>query len=186
MSAGPSFGSNVAAAVGITAVGVSATSAGAGPLGLYLMAFLYLGYLLYHSPRATGRVALMAGWLAGATALYLLEASMSISLMFNLTSLWLARCWCYLDQVLQALADLALWFGALALACAALLHSGSYPLAIWTFFLVQALWPWVAATAASWTQSEATADYQQERAFNDAKQNAEAALRRLQTPSSLS
>ena len=187
----PSFGRGVLVAAGVTVVGTLATSFGASHLGISLMALAYLCHILYHSPRSTGRVAVFAAWLVGSIALSLLDTSILATLSFNLGSLWLARSWCHLDTVLQALTDLALWLTSLALASAAVMHSASYPMGIWTFFLVQALWPWLAQKTAAWTHSETSAiefasgaTNQQQNAFNDAKRNAENALHRLQSHTS--
>lgn len=188
----PSFGRNIVVAAGMTLLGVLALSFSPAVIGLYLMGFAYLCYTLHLSPRSTGRVALLAAWLVGVFALSLLDAAWTTVLLFNIAHLWVARCWCHLDTVLQALSDVVLWVGALGLASIALLHSGSYPLAIWTFFLVQALWPWLAKQAGGWTlnstdsskTNQPSDNNQQQNAFNDAKNNAETALRRLQTPAS--
>lgn len=193
MRAYPSFGRGIWVAAAVTVVGTVATSFGASHLSITLMALAYLCHILYHSQRSTGRVALFAAWLVGSIALSLLDSSMLTTLSFNLGSLWLARSWCHLDTVLQALTDLGLWLTSLALASAAVMHSASYPLGIWAFFLVQALWPWLAQKTAAWTQRETRATEigsqdsdtnQQQNAFNDAKRNAENALHRLQSHSS--
>lgn len=197
MSTYPSFNRGVLVAAGITLVGTVAASFGAAHLAISLMALAYLCHILYHSARSTGRVALFATWLVGSMALSLLDSGLSILLSFNLVSLWLARSWCHLDTMLQALTDLTLWLASTALATAAVMHSASYPLGIWTFFLVQALWPWVAQQSAAWTLAQTTTaaplarsrNNQQrtnktsQAAFNEAKSNAESALRRLQTQS---
>lgn len=191
MKAYPSFGRGVLVAAGITILGTLAASLSASHLSIYLMAFAYLCHLLYHSSRTTGRVAIFAAWLVGSFALSILDTSLITILSFHIGSLWLARSWCHLDTVLQALTDLALWVTSLALASVAIMHSTSYAMGIWTFFLMQSLWPWLAQTAAAWTLSEpckATADgyrnnqqQSDQNAFNDAKRNAESALRRLQS-----
>lgn len=185
---GPSFSVGVLVAAGVTVIGTVAASFSASHLGIYLMAFTYLCHILYYSPRTTGRVALLAAWLAGSMALSIFDVSTLTVLSFHIGSLWLARSWCHLDTVLQALADLGLWFTSLALAGVAIMHSASYPLGVWTFFLVQALWPWLAQKAGSWTFSDIPIDNNpdtnvdtNQTAFNDAKRNAESALRRLQS-----
>lgn len=193
-SPGPSFGVGVLIAASMTVLGTVAASFSASHLGIYLMTFAYLCHILYYSPRTTGRIALLAAWIVGSAALSLLDVSMLTMLSFHIGSLWLARSWLHLDTVLQALTDLGLWFTAFALASVAIMHSASYPLGIWTFFLVQALWPWLARTAASWTLSETsnTTDNNvhnnignnldtNQTAFNEAKRNAQSALCRLQS-----
>lgn len=200
MSAYPSFGRGILVAAGVTLIGTVAASFGASHLGIYLMALAYLCHILYHSPRTTGRVVLCAAWLVGSITLSLFDTGLLATLSFNLGSLWLARSWCHLDTILQALTDLGLWLASLLLAAVAVMHSSSYALGIWTFFLVQALWPWLARQAATWTVSETnnadlvnTASHstngsnQQQSAqgaFDEAKRNAESALRRLQSQSS--
>lgn len=181
---GPSFGVGVLVAAGTTVIGTVAASFSASHLGIYLMAFAYLCHILYHSPVATGRIALLASWLVGSVALNIFDSSTLTTLSFHIGSLWLVRSWCHLNTALQALADLGLWFTALALASVAVMHSASYPLGIWTFFLVQALWPWLARKAGSWTLTDTNTDNDvdtNQTAFNDAKRNAESALQRLQS-----
>ena len=107
-------------------------------LGVVVLAYSYMCYLLARSGRRSGRVTL------GLLALTVLLVSLVFNLRFPtilllcVTLMWAVRSFAYSRSLVSAL----LQGGVYVLGCGAALivygHSGSLALAIWSFFLVQA------------------------------------------------
>jgi hypothetical protein len=91
-------------------------------------------------------------------------------------ALWLLRSCYFHARPLAALCDAALCAGAIAAAAFGALHSRSLFLALWAYFLVQALF--VLIPEAPGSSPAATASDPASR-FDQAERTAEAALRRL-------
>lgn len=143
----PTFLEGVAVALGASILGsilhtVLAPVLPYRTLMLLLISALGLGYLLYLlrcCPERIGRVTAVAVWTIVAGAAWWLKLPLSTFLLAQLGTIWLVRALYFQNSVVPALADLALaGFGLLAGIWAAL-HTGSLFLAIWCFFLVQAL-----------------------------------------------
>lgn len=145
-----------------------------------LMAALSLGYLLYLLTRSsgkTGRLTALAGWGILAILAWWLAPSLPLYSLLHLAFIWLVRSLYFQGGVLAGLLDGGLCGLGLAAAFAALLRSGSPALAIWCFFLVQALF---AVIPAVWPGKNAAVSLPDDR-FDQAHRSAEAALRRLLT-----
>ena len=107
-------------------------------LGVVVLAYSYMCYLLARSGRRSGRVTL------GLLALTVLLTSLVCNLRFptilllGVTLMWAVRSFAYSRSLVSAL----LQGGVYVLGCGAALivygNSGSLALAIWSFFLVQA------------------------------------------------
>jgi hypothetical protein len=107
-------------------------------LGVVVLAYSYMCYLLARSGRRSGRVTL------GLLALTVLLVSLVFNLRFPtilllcVTLMWAVRSFAYSRSLVSAL----LQGGVYVLGCGAALivygNSGSLALAIWSFFLVQA------------------------------------------------
>ncbi len=112
-----------------------------------LIGGLYFAYQLNCSPRKSGRVSLAF------TAVILVAAQVAFAMSTlgvvatTLCLLWITRTWLYQRTPLQALLDFGLWVLS-GFAAVTIFHStGSFGLSVWGFFLVQALWPQLAALA---------------------------------------
>jgi hypothetical protein len=107
-------------------------------IGIMVLAYTYMCYLLTRSRRRSGRVTL------GLLALTVLLASFVLNLRFPtilllcVTLMWAVRSFAYSRSLVSAV----LQGGVCVLGCGAALivygHRGSLALAIWSFFLVQA------------------------------------------------
>ena len=107
-------------------------------IGVMVLAYTYMCYLLTRSGRRSGRVTL------GLLALAVLLASLVCNLRFPtilllcVTLMWAVRSCAYSRSLVSAV----LHGGVCVLGCGAALivygHNGSLALAIWSFFLVQA------------------------------------------------
>lgn len=120
-----------------------------GPFGLEwtvraLIAGLGFGYVLYllrRSRERTGRVVSLALWLSLAGLGWILVEDPLSYLMMHLALVWLIRVLYHQPGPLAALLDLALNLAALTAGLWAFMHADSVFLAVWSFFLVQALFP---------------------------------------------
>lgn len=101
----------------------------------------YLAYLASCAQQSSGRLAVLALWALASGVALASQAGAGLTLGLQLLAVSGARSLFFAVRPLAALADLLLT-GLAALAAAwTAAQSGSGALAIWTFFLLQALWP---------------------------------------------
>jgi hypothetical protein len=139
-----------------------------------LAAIAALALLLDRSHRV-GRFVAFAAWLAVLAALLVFDPSLWLWAGVPVFALWLMRSLSRYQSLWQAGADAAIALFAFATAWVALRHTHSVFLALWCFFLVQALTSLIPHARPA-TPSPAGDRYDQ------AQRNAEAALRRLASP----
>lgn len=152
---------------------------GNGVLTRLLIAGLGLAYVLYllgRAPERVGRVTALAAWAAVASIAWLLAPSITLYALIHLGLVWLVRSLYFRSSLLTSLADLGLNGLALAAGIAALIHTGSLFLSLWSFFLVQALFVVIPPSIAP--RTEAT-HAESDEDFLRAHRAAETALRRL-------
>lgn len=135
----------------------------------------YVLYLLQRTPERVGRITALAGWTAAAALAWGLPVPLTLYLLIHLGLVWLIRSLYFHSSLVAALADLGLGGLALAAGIAALLHTGSLFLALWSVFLVQALWVAIPPRIGARPRAPDTAEDD----FQQAHRTAEAALRRL-------
>lgn len=139
--------------------------------------FGYTLYLLRYSGERTGRLVTLLGWLL----VTLLSAWWSLPLLgyvlLHVALIWLVRSLYYHSSVLIALADLGLNLFAIAAMVWATLQSGSLALALWCFFLVQALF--VLLPQGGTGPGGSRKGYAPIDPFEQARQTAQTALRKL-------
>jgi hypothetical protein len=133
-----------------------------------------IAMLLDRGHRA-GRCVAFAAWLAVLAALFVFDPNLWLWAALPVFALWLMRSLFRYQRLWQAGADALIALFALATAWLTLRHSHSVFLALWCFFLVQALTSLVPQARPA-TPPPAGDRYDQ------AQRNAEAALRRLATP----
>jgi hypothetical protein len=147
-------------------------------LVIALVALAYLLYLLSSSRVRTGRLVATVLWgLVTAGLLYGAPSLLTYTLV-HIGLIWLLRSLYHYRVLLPLLADLGLCALGLCTALWALSQSGSLFLALWSFFLVQALF---VSLPDRWRRSlDRGADPQGGDArFQRAQNTADAALRRL-------
>ncbi len=136
----------------------------------------YLFYLLWHSPKKSGRITAVFVWFMSLFGVWLLDPPFVVYLMLLVGVLWLIRSLAFYRSITSALVDLGLsGFGLLA-GLWAFLTSGSLLLGLWTLFLVQALF---ALIPLQWSRSIQSNLAGRDDSFMHAHRNAEAALRKL-------
>lgn len=179
-----SFAHGVIAAAVLSVSGAAVLAAltpffGAGTALRAVIALLGFAYVLYVqsvSGERVGRVTTIVLWLLAATATWVVGVPFVGYVLIHAGLLWLVRSLYFYSGVLPALLDLGLSALGLAFAVWAAGRSGSPLLALWCFFLVQALHVCIPAAIAG---GVAAGVNDEEQAFNRAHQAAEAAVRRM-------
>jgi hypothetical protein len=180
----PTFWREAGVALALSIIGAimfhaTAIFIGSGTALRLVIAASALAYavLLMRGLRArSGRVLAIAAWLALDIALFVFQPPLLFWLLAQAFAIWLLRCWCCYGSVVTAFADGALCLFALAAAMVGASHSHSVFLALWSFFLVQALFVLIPETL---RPRIAVASPDDEDRFDQAHRSAEAALRRL-------
>ena len=136
---GVAFVLALAAGLGLFAL----SSIMAGPLLvralIMCVSALYVMYLLIRSRHRSGRVALSVAWLVAAVLIWFLAPSFAWFAAVHVGLIWLVRVMFHHEGFLSAVVDLALGVISLAAAFATAQQTGSLFLAVWSFFLCQAL-----------------------------------------------
>lgn len=181
----PSVGSGLVAALVLSTCGAALLAVLSPWLGqaaslravIALAGFAYVLFAVAQSGERVGRVTAIACWLAAAAAAWLADPPLAAYLLVHLALVWLARSLYYCAGLLPALADLGLVLLGAAFAGWAALRADSAWLALWCFFLVQALH---VVVPKSLERRAARADAGD--AFARAHRAAEEAVRRLSSP----
>lgn len=145
--------------------------------------FAYLLYLLSRSREKVGRITAIFMYIAMTLAGWLFMPSLPWVLVAHIALIWLIRSLYFYSSLLSALLDLVLTGVSLVGAIAAYLHTDSVFLALWSLFLIQALFSWIPA---DWKGRKAkTSSAVLTDRFEVAHRAAENALRKLasQSPS---
>ena len=189
MSARPSLLAAILVALATSASGAALVAAFAPLLGtdaalraaVAVVAAGYVMYLLAKSSERVGRATTAVVWLALSACAWLAGVPLAAFVLLQVAMLWLVRSLYFYSGVLPALLDLALTALGVALAAWAAARSGSPFLALWCFFLVQALTVLVPSAIAPCGAAErgAPASPGAGDAFERARRAAEGALRRL-------
>jgi hypothetical protein len=163
---------------GAAALALLAPLIGIGTAVRAVIALLGLAYVLYligRSGQRVGRLTTIACWIIAACAAWFSALPLLAYALVHIGLVWLVRSLYGYSGVLPALMDLGVSTLAAAFGAWAALRSGNAWLALWCFFLAQALHIAIpAAIGGRRETSQATDD-----AFARAHRAAEAALRRL-------
>ncbi|MGD8976639.1 MAG: hypothetical protein PVG91_03480 [Gammaproteobacteria bacterium] len=185
----PTFlhGVGLALALAVTGAAAFAAIAAWSPLAvdaalrgvIAVVGLAYVVYLLASSGNRIGRVTTLAIWLAVASATWWLAPAMPVFLLVHALMIWLVRVLYFHDRALPALTDLGLGLVAVAAAVWAVAGSGSLFLALWSYFLIQALFVLIPGSRASGRKRDPAIPA--DAGFERAHRSAESALRRLAT-----
>ncbi len=149
-----------------------------------VVAGLALAYLIHTFACArekTGRIAVLTLWAVVTLGIWFWHPSVAVYVLVQVGMIWLVRSLYLYGHFVEALIDLALSALAISFGVWAAIRTESLVLAIWSFFLIQALHTAVPALAERWLKSEpAPAGTEpQNRSFADAFAAGEEALRRI-------
>ncbi|CAN5334359.1 hypothetical protein BH24PSE2_BH24PSE2_21000 [soil metagenome] len=135
-------------------------------------------YLFSRSRERTGRVTLLALWACAAAASWVFAPPLALYFAAHVALIWLVRSLYFYSGVVPALMDLGLSAFSAVVAVWAAGRSGSPFLAIWCFFLVQALAAAIPPRIRAKAERKPSAVPESE-AFERARRMAEAAVGRL-------
>ena len=110
---------------------------------LYAATLVYLLYLLKRSSARVGRVVVIAGWALVSLACWFLDIALLQQVLIQAGVIWLVRSLYFHASLAAALLDFGLVCAGLAAAAWALVNTGSLAAALWSFFLLQALFCWL-------------------------------------------
>ncbi|MEN8170394.1 MAG: hypothetical protein ABFS08_09250 [Pseudomonadota bacterium] len=140
--------------------------------------FLYIIYLLRSSGVRLGRMTTLLGWLLIIVVTAWMEPALMVYALVHVAMIWLVRSLYFYSGLLPAVADLGLNFVAVAAVVWATAQSGSLMLALWCFFLLQAVFV-VIPRNMNKPLSSADGVIVEEDRFEQAHRTAQAALRKL-------
>jgi hypothetical protein len=183
----PSFGHGIGAALALSLTGAAVLAAltplvGLGTALRAVIALLGLAYVLYvlgRSGERVGRITTIVLWVLVAVGAWFAALPFVAYVLIHVGMVWLVRSLYFYSGVLPALADLGLSALGIAFAAWAASRSGSPLLALWCFFLVQALHVLIPTVIAANGEQPPGPDTDGDRGFNRAQQAAEAAIRRM-------
>ena len=123
-----------------------------------------------------GRMLVVAIWLAINIALFVFNPPLSAWLLAQAAAIWILRCWACHGSLFTAMADGLLGLFAVAAGVVVVHTTHSVFLALWSFFLVQALFVFIPDSLRTAPRNN-TPDNDDR--FGRAQRSAEAALQRL-------
>jgi hypothetical protein len=181
----PTFfhGVAVALAIAVSAGALFSTLApllGAGSALRLIIPAIGLAYLIClfrRSAESTGRITTVALWFVVSAITWLIAPPLAVYVLIHAGMLWLARSLYFYSSAFPALLDLGLSALSVSAATWAMTRSGSLFLAIWCFFLAQALF--VVIPHRLGAPARGYADEIDNDAFERARRRADAALRQL-------
>ncbi len=104
---------------------------------------VYLVYLLRRSEARVGRVVAVGAWAAASLACWSFDLPLFEQVLIQAGFIWLIRSLYFHASIFAALLDFGLVSVGLAAATWAMLNTASLAAALWSFFLVQALFCWI-------------------------------------------
>lgn len=138
----------------------------------------YLVWLVSRSEARIGRVTTLAAWCVATAVLWIAAAPLPLYLLTHVAMIWLVRSLYFHSSVIPALLDLCLNVLSVGAALWAVEQTASVFVALWCFFLVQALFVAIPEMSSAPTGVDA---HDPEPTFERARRAAEAALRRIST-----
>jgi len=108
-------------------------------LVLYSAALVYLLYLLKRSQARIGRVLAISAWALISFACWFFDVALLQQVLVQAGMIWLVRSLYFHGSLISATLDFGLVSAGLAASAWAMVNTGSLTAALWSFFLVQAL-----------------------------------------------
>lgn len=106
---------------------------------LYAASLAYLLYLLKRSRARVGRIVVIAGWAMASISCWFFDVALLQQVLIQAGIIWLVRSLYFHGSLFSAVLDFGLVSAGLAAAAWAMQNTGSLVAALWSFFLVQAL-----------------------------------------------
>jgi hypothetical protein len=150
-------------------------------LVLYAATLVYLVYLLKRSSARAGRVIVIAGWGLTSLACWFFDILLFEQVLIQAGFIWLVRSLYFHSSLVSAALDFALVSVGLAASAWTMVNTASLPAALWSFFLVQALFCWVPQMSRPHSGS-IQGSQQEQSSFQSAHRVALDAVRKLTQP----
>ena len=144
------------------------------------ISFCYITYLLLRSREVTGRMVIFTVWFSAAMLCLFFVNSILTFIMIHIIMIWLVRSLYYYTSIISAAIDLFLNVTSFVIATWTLGHTDSLFLALWCFFLIQALFVSIPVSFQKVRQSNHRHVKSDDR-FERAYRIAEVAIRKLST-----
>ncbi len=141
----------------------------------------YLVYLLQRARARIGKLVTVAAWALLAAVNWLLPVPLFEQILLLAALTWLVRSLYFHASLISAALDFGLVAVGLAAAAWAVVNTGSLAAALWSFFLLQALFCWIPDAAGRSVRDPADADINAS-SFRAAHRVALDAVRKLSTP----
>ena len=148
---------------------------------LHAAVLAYLVYLLRRARARVGKLIVMAAWAVLAAFNWLLPVPLFEQILLLAALIWLVRSLYFHASLLNSVLDLGLVSFGLAVGAWAALNTGSLAAALWSFFLVQALFCWIPDPTGRQAEIAGKADINAT-SFQAAHRIALDAVRKLSTP----
>ena len=174
----------------VISLGAGATSLVLGGFVAYATLFslllcsatlIYLVYLLKRSSARVGRVVVIAGWAFVSVTCWFFDVPLFEQVFIQAGIIWLVRSLYFHASLLTAALDFCLVSAGLAASAWAMVNTGSIAGALWSFFLVQALFCWLPNLARKTSDDTFDGPYDQS-SFQTAHRVALDAVRKLTQP----
>ena len=104
---------------------------------------VYLVYLMRRSRARVGRIVAIGAWASASLACWFFDLPLFEQVLIQAGFIWLIRSLYFHGSIFAAVLDFGLVSVGLAAASWAMLNTGSLAAALWSFFLVQALFCWI-------------------------------------------
>jgi hypothetical protein len=104
---------------------------------------IYLVYLLKRSKAKIGRVVVIASWALTSLGCWFFDLPLFEQVLLQAGIIWLVRSLYFHGSLFSAALDFGLVSAGLAASAWAMVNTGSLAGALWSFFLVQALFCWI-------------------------------------------
>jgi len=150
-------------------------------LVLYTATLIYLVYLLKRSQAKVGRVVVIASWALASLGCWFFEVPPFTQVLIQAALIWLVRSLYFHGSIFAAVLDGGLVASGLAASAWAMLNTGSLAGALWSFFLVQALFCWIPDLARKQPR-EIYGKQREQSSFQSAHRVALDAVRKLTQP----
>jgi hypothetical protein len=150
-------------------------------LVLYAATLVYLIYLLRRSSARVGRVVVIAGWGLTSLACWFFDVLLFEQVLIQAGFIWLVRSLYFHSSMVSAALDFGLVSVGLAASAWTMVNTASLAAALWSFFLVQALFCWVPQLARQQPAGNQSSRHEQS-SFQSAHRVALDAVRKLTQP----
>lgn len=145
-----------------------------------VLGLIYILYLFSRHSEKTGKMTVIAGWLAISTLIPVFSNSILLFVSLHISMIWIVRSLYFYNSLWSSALDLALNCFALLAGIFTWQHTSSLLLALWCFFLIQAMFVFIPKQLGAGTKKETEISIDNH-TFEHACHQAQIALQRMKT-----